>query len=88
MNRVRLLIASALILWGSASGPAFAGDRTPGNANYGNVGGNHTHGQTKHAAGIAGTLPFTGANLIVYVVAGLGMASAGIAIRRSAAAKT
>ena len=91
MNRVRLLTASALsalILWGSASGSAFAADQTPSNANYGNVAGNRALGDTPHAAGTAGTLPFTGADLIVYVVAGLGMAGTGIALRRSAAAKS
>ena len=91
MKSVRLLIASvfsALILWGSASGSAFAADQTPSNANYGNVAGNHAAGDTTHAAGAAGTLPFTGANLIVYVAVGLGMAGTGIALRRSAAAKS
>jgi hypothetical protein len=90
MERTRLLTASALsalILWGSASGSAFAADRTPSNANYGNVAGNHALGDTSHAAGTAGTLPFTGADLIVYVVAGLGMAGTGIALRRSAKPK-
>ena len=90
MKSVRLLIASvfsALILWGSASGSAFAADRTPSNANYGHVAGNHALGDTTHAAGTTGTLPFTGADLIVYVVAGLGMAGTGIALRRSATAK-
>ena len=91
MTKVRLLIASAfsaLILWGSASGLAFAADQTPSNANYGSVAGNHAAGDTTHVAGAAGTLPFTGADLIVYVVAGLGMAGTGIALRRSAAAKS
>ena len=90
MKSVRLLIASvfsALILWGSASGLAFAADQTPSNANYGNVAGNRALGDTTHAAGTAGTLPFTGADVIVYVVAGLGMVGTGIALRRSAAAK-
>jgi hypothetical protein len=91
MKNVRFLIASAfsaLILWGSASGSAFAADQTPSNANYGNVAGNRALGDTPHAAGTAGTLPFTGADVIVYVVAGLGMAGTGIALRRSAAAKS
>ena len=91
MKSVRLLIASvfsALILWGSASGSAFAADRTPSNANYGNVAGNRALGDTSHAAGTAGTLPFTGADLIVYIVAGLGMAGTGIALRRSAKTKS
>ena len=91
MKNVRFLIVSAfsaLILWGSASGSAFAADQTPSNANYGNVAGNRALGDTTHAAGTAGTLPFTGADLIVYVVAGLGMAGTGIALRRSAAAKS
>ena len=91
MKSVRLLIASvfsALILWGSASGSAFAADRTPSNANYGHVAGNHALGDTTHAAGTTGTLPFTGADLIVYVAVGLGMAGTGIALRRSAAAKS
>ena len=90
MTKVRLLIASAfsaLILWGSASGSAFAADQTPSNANYGNVAGNRALGDTTHAAGTAGKLPFTGADVIVYVVAGLGMVGTGIALRRSAAAK-
>ena len=89
MTKVRLLIASAfsaLILWGSASGSAFA--QTPSNANYGDVAGNRALGDTTHAAGTAGTLPFTGADVIVYVVAGLGMVGTGIALRRSAAPKS
>ena len=90
MNRVRLPIASAftaLILWGSAAGSAVAADRTPSNANYGDVAGTRALGDTSHAAGIAGTLPFTGADLIVYVAVGLGMAGTGIALRRSATPK-
>jgi hypothetical protein len=90
MNRVRLLIAcvfSALILWGSASGSAFAADPTPSNANYGDVDGNRALGDTTHAAGTAGTLPFTGADLMVYVAVGLGLAGTGFALRRSAAPK-
>ncbi|MGH3430800.1 MAG: hypothetical protein ACRDQZ_25070 [Mycobacteriales bacterium] len=91
MKRVRLLIASAfsaLILSGSASGSAFAADETPSNANYGDVAGNRAFGDTSHAAGTAGTLPFTGADLVAYVVAGLGMAGTGIALRRSARTKS
>jgi len=91
MKAVRLLTAStltALILWGSASGSAFAADQTPSNANYGEVAGNRALGDTAHAARTAGSLPFTGADLIVYVVVGLGMAGTGIALRRSATPKS
>jgi len=91
MKAVRLLTASTLttlILWGSASGSAFAADQTPSNANYGDVAGNRALGDTTHTAGTAGSLPFTGADLIVYVVVGLGMAGTGIALRRSAAPKS
>ena len=90
MNHFRPLIAStfaALILWGSASGSAFAADQTPSNANYGDVAGNRALGDTTHTAGTAGSLPFTGADLIVYVAVGLGMAGTGIALRRSATPK-
>jgi len=79
---------AALILWGSASGSAFAADQTPSNANYGEVAGNRALGDTAHAARTAGSLPFTGADLMVYVVVGLGMAGTGIALRRSAAPKS
>jgi hypothetical protein len=90
MTNRRLITSalSALILWGSASGSAFAAGQTPSNANYGDVGGNRALGDTTHASGNAGTLPFTGANLTIYVLAGLGMAGTGIALRRSAAAKS
>jgi hypothetical protein len=64
-----------------------AADRTPSNANYGSVAGDRALGDTSHAAGTAGTLPFTGADLIVYVAIGLGMAGTGIALRRSATPK-
>jgi hypothetical protein len=90
MKHVRLLIAStctALILSGSASVSAFAADRTPSNANYGDVAGNRA-GDTTHAAGTAGSLPFTGADVLVYVVVGLGMAGTGVALRRSATPKS
>jgi hypothetical protein len=90
MKNVRLLITSAftaLILWGSASGSAFAADQTPSNANYGDAGG-RVLGDAAHAAGTSGSLPFTGADLMVYVVVGLGMAGTGIALRRSAAPKS
>jgi hypothetical protein len=90
MRKFRLLIPSTLtglILLGAAPGSAFAADPTPSNAQYGHVAGDSA-GETTHGAGTAGSLPFTGANLIVYVVAGVGMAGTGIALRRSAAAKS
>jgi hypothetical protein len=91
MRHFRLLITSAftaLVLWGSASGSAFAADHTPSNANYGDVDANRALGDTAHAAGTAGSLPFTGADLMVYVVVGLGLAGTGIALRRAAAPKS
>jgi hypothetical protein len=90
MKRTRLLICStiaALALLGSTASSAFAADPTPSNAVYGNVAGNSAGG-SPHEAGTAGSLPFTGADLIVYVVAGLGMVGTGIALRRSAASRS
>jgi hypothetical protein len=87
LRRLTTSVLAALILLGPASGSAFAADQTPSNANYGNVAGNHA-GDTPHAAGTAGSLPFTGADLLVYVGVGLGMAGTGIALRRSATQKS
>jgi hypothetical protein len=90
MRKLRLLIPSmltGLILLGAAPGSALAADPTPSNVNYGDVAGNRALGDTTHGARTAGSLPFTGANLIVYIVAGVGMAGTGIALRRSAAAQ-
>jgi hypothetical protein len=86
MRGSRLLVSStaaALTLLGSTASSAFAADPTPSDAVYGNVAGDSAGG-SPHAAGTAGSLPFTGADLIIYAVAGLGMAGTGIALRRSA----
>ena len=77
-----------VILFGQGVGSAFAADPTPSNAQYGRVaGGSAGGGQHVVGAGAGGSLPFTGANLIVYVGAGLGMVGAGIALRRTAGRK-
>jgi hypothetical protein len=86
MKGSRLLIcstAAALTLLGSTASSAFAADLTPSNVVYGNVAGNSAGG-SPHGAGPAASLPFTGADVLVYAVAGLGMAGTGIALRRSA----
>jgi hypothetical protein len=90
MMKSRLLLTfvlTGLILFGAASASAFAADPTPSNAQYGHVAGDSAGGTT-HIAGTAGSLPFTGADVTVYVAAGLAMVGTGIALRRSARAKT
>jgi hypothetical protein len=90
MRKIRLVpvtLTGLILLGAAAPGSALAADPTPSNANYGGVGGNGALGDTTHVARTAGSLPFTGANLIVYIVAGAGMAGTGIALRRSAAPK-
>jgi hypothetical protein len=84
LGRILLLVFILFGLLGPASGVAVAAAKTSANAQYGGVAGGGAGGGVLGRAAGGGTLPFTGADLAMYVVAGVAMVAAGIHLRRLA----
>lgn len=82
MNRLARLATTgaAVLAFGVAAPPALAsGGSTPAGDQYGGVLGEQSGpGQAQGA----GTLPFTGVNLVLLLGAGAGLTAAGVATRR------
>jgi hypothetical protein len=74
-----------LAMWAvnAAAAPQYPGGDNTGGSEAGGVAGEQV-GETVVANGNGGNLPFTGADLILYVVVGLAIVASGLVLRRLA----
>ena len=75
---------AGLIAFGPGAGSALAAEPTPASDQYSGVAGGSGGGGVLGAAA-GGSLPFTGADLVAYVLTGSGIIAIGLTLRRLAA---
>jgi hypothetical protein len=85
MNRVMLLASGAVVAALSLTAAALG--QTPAGQVYNGEAGNVQQGVAGDVAGGAGTLPFTGVDLLLMAVAAALLVGAGLTIRRLARTK-
>jgi hypothetical protein len=78
------VIASAIVILATWAASALAQEQYPGGvAGTGTGGGGDVSGGD--VAGASGSLPFTGADLLLYVIVGLAIVTSGVVLRQVAA---
>jgi hypothetical protein len=81
------VIASAIVILATWAASALAQEQYPGGvAGTGTGGGGDVSGGD--VAGASGSLPFTGADLLLYVIVGLAIVASGVVLRQVAARRS